>query len=482
MYAFNSGDVAFPNEVVIGAGTAQSGYGLWVSHDGTNDALTVDSSGIVYSDTTYDNTSVEAANVYIDAEGEFYRSTASSRKYKTDINYQGVDGNLVYQLQPASFKEKRTGQEFIGFITEDVAEVDPRLVLFDQEGAPDALRYDHFSALLAKAIQDLKIEIDNLKAETTTSTESLTVVDNPDLDIETLVVQQAATFYGTLYVKGEAGFEHKVVFEDEVEFQDHIIVADDTAGTAIVLANTTSTAIVFAKEYQKTPRITLASNGDPRARFWLEDKSIQGFKIVIAEPQETDLSFDWIALAVKTDENQPQPAGEPPIIKNLLISRTEVGLDEKVEFWVTATDPDTTGAILNYSWSVSPEIGSLTSPDSSRTNWSVSNLDSNTELTVTVTVSDGINSVSESKTLTLLGTSQEVPPAERPTIVLGCTDQLALNYNSEANEDDGSCEYEVVQETPTSTEEIVVEEEPTATTTEEVVVEETEGGVGGPEL
>jgi hypothetical protein len=489
--------------------SAQSGYGLWVSHDGTNDALTVDTSGIVYSDTTYDNTSASAANVYIDAEGELYRSTASARKYKTDIDYQGVDGDLVYQLQPASFKEKRTGQEFIGFIAEDVAEVDPRLVLFDEEGNPDALQYAHFTSLLAKAIQDLKIEVNNLKAETTTSTESLTVVDNPDLDIETLVVQQAATFYGTLYVKGEAGFEHKVVFNEDIEVKGKIYGSKDQAGTAIIPAQATSTEIIFEGEYEVVPKVAVSLQDVKPIFYGIKNKSVAGFKIVLAQPFVEDLTFDWITLAVKTNGEQPQPVGEPPIIENLLISRTEVQANEEVEFWALVNDSDTTGAFLNYSWTISPGVGNL-SNDSAKVYWTATETEFDTELIITVTVSDGINSVSESGTLTLLGTSQEEPPIEEPPepiIVLGCIDELALNYNPEATEDDGTCEYEVVQETPTTTEPIVilgcldetalnydpeateddgsceyeVVQEETTTTTEEVVIEDIPDGVGGPE-
>ena len=116
------------------------------------------------------------------------------------------------------------------------------------------------------------------------------------------------------------------------------------------------------------------------------------------------------------------------------------------------------------------------------------------EVTVTVTVSDGTNEVSESKVIIVVGNStppteeppveEEVPPTDQtptstepfeppqdePVIVLGCMDQTALNYQPEANYDDGSCEYN---------QEPVVEE-PTSTSTEEIVQGEdsdtTQGG------
>jgi len=42
----------------------------------------------------------------------------------------------------------------------------------------------------------------------------------------------------------------------------------------------------------------------------------------------------------------------------------------------------------------------------------------------------------------------EQPPAEDPTVVYGCTDSSATNYNSSATQDDGSCQYPPVEENP----------------------------------
>ena len=108
----------------------------------------------------YDLTTGAAANVVIAANGIFYRST-SSAKYKTDINYEGVDGSKVYNLKPVSFKDKKSHVEYLGFIAEDVHEVEPRLVDYDKDGNPDALHYGNFTALNTKAIQDLKGVIDS---------------------------------------------------------------------------------------------------------------------------------------------------------------------------------------------------------------------------------------------------------------------------------------------------------------------------------
>jgi len=102
------------------------------------------------------------ANVYVSSSNQLMRATSSSR-YKTNINYDDIDLTNIYGLKPASFVYVGGEKEYIGFIAEDVAEVEPRLVEFDKNGRPDAVCYDHITALLTSAVQELKKQNDELK-------------------------------------------------------------------------------------------------------------------------------------------------------------------------------------------------------------------------------------------------------------------------------------------------------------------------------
>ena len=117
----------------------------------------------IYGIHDYDNAGGTAVN--IDADGRLHRDS-SSKRYKKDIDYNSVDGNKIYSLKPVAYKCKQgNDDEYIGFIAEDVANVEPRLVCFDKKGAPDSVHYSHFTALLTKAVQDLKAENDAVKEE-----------------------------------------------------------------------------------------------------------------------------------------------------------------------------------------------------------------------------------------------------------------------------------------------------------------------------
>jgi len=104
-----------------------------------------------------------AANMFIDGSGFLFIST-SSKKYKRDIDYQGVDWRKILALKPVSFKDKKDKKspEFIGFIAEDVHEVEPRLVTYIKN-KPNGLNYGNFTALNTAAIQHLVNEIEELK-------------------------------------------------------------------------------------------------------------------------------------------------------------------------------------------------------------------------------------------------------------------------------------------------------------------------------
>jgi hypothetical protein len=304
--------------------------------------------------------------------------------------------------------------------------------------------------LLQNEIENIYGILENNSASTTTQELAIT---QADIEIETLVVNEAATFYGTLYVQGEAGFMHKVTFEEDIEVKGKIYASSDQAGTVTIAANATSTEVVFNKEYEVVPKIAVSANINLLGNsFWIDQKTATGFRINLSEPTEFVSSFDWIALAVKGEE---EPQGEPPIIDNVLISRTEVGLSEQVELWVIASDPDTNSAILNYSWSVSPNIGIFTANESYITNWSSDSALENTDLVFTITVSDGKNSITESRSIRLV-INQNDEEDTSPVVILGCTDETATNYNPGATEDDGTC---IPTETASNPEEEIPTEE-----------------------
>ena len=103
----------------------------------------------------YANTTAAAANVQIDSNGYFARST-SSLKYKNSItNYdKGLD--IVNQLRPVYYKGNNDGDTiFAGLIAEEVHDLGlTEFVQYTEDGTPDALSYSHMVSLLTKAIQE----------------------------------------------------------------------------------------------------------------------------------------------------------------------------------------------------------------------------------------------------------------------------------------------------------------------------------------
>jgi len=206
----------------------------------------------------------------------------------------------------------------IGFIAQEVDQIIPEVVSHDSEYL--GLSYGSFAPILAGAIQEQQAQIEVLKAQISSSTglavtqpessQSTIAVTDQDPYFNTLRVAGATTFYGTITVIGEAGFQSKVTFEKEVEFNDHLLVDQDTAGSVVIPQGESSAMISFQKPYEAMPRIVanLQSSGTPVFMpYLIADKSTSSFRIILENPAPSDLYFDWIALASKDIE---RPAGQ----------------------------------------------------------------------------------------------------------------------------------------------------------------------------
>ena len=75
---------------------------------------------------------------------------SSSRRYKTDIQPIDRASESLLALRPVSFRYKThtdTTPQF-GLIAEEVAEVNPNLVIYDADRKPYTVRYDAVNAML----------------------------------------------------------------------------------------------------------------------------------------------------------------------------------------------------------------------------------------------------------------------------------------------------------------------------------------------
>ena len=114
--------------------------------------------GSIRGVTTINN---DAIPVLIDSDSQL-GTMSSSRRYKTDVKPMDKASESILALNPVSFRykdHKDTTPQF-GLIAEDVAEVNPNLVIYDADGKPYTVRYDAVNAMLLNEFLKARRQID----------------------------------------------------------------------------------------------------------------------------------------------------------------------------------------------------------------------------------------------------------------------------------------------------------------------------------
>ena len=77
-------------------------------------------------------------------------TVTSSERFKKDINSMGNMSEAIFSLRPVTFHYKgdSTNTPNCGLIAEEVAKVNPDLIIVDNEGKPETVRYEQINAML----------------------------------------------------------------------------------------------------------------------------------------------------------------------------------------------------------------------------------------------------------------------------------------------------------------------------------------------
>jgi hypothetical protein len=105
-------------------------------------------------------TSVTGSAVVVSSSGQL-GVTISSERFKTAIAPMGSNSEKLQQLRPVTFHLKTDpgGALQYGLIAEQVAKVYPELVIRDQDGRIDGVRYDELAPMLLNEVQQQQQKI-----------------------------------------------------------------------------------------------------------------------------------------------------------------------------------------------------------------------------------------------------------------------------------------------------------------------------------
>lgn len=107
--------------------------------------------------------STSGTAVVADANGKLYKSSSSLR-YKDHVAPLVDTFSKILQTQPKSFVYKDTNTYDIGYLAEDFNTMGlTNLVIYDNYGRPDAIKYDRITLYLVEIMKQQQIDIDSLK-------------------------------------------------------------------------------------------------------------------------------------------------------------------------------------------------------------------------------------------------------------------------------------------------------------------------------
>ena len=146
--------------------------------------LRIDKEVRLYNQNAYDSTTATAANLVVQSDGRFIRST-SSGKYKTDVEtLEDSYADALLNCRPVWYRSLSSADNpfygYWGFIAEEVAKIDPRLVhwkttepVVQEDGSlehvpcepePEGVAYDRFVPHLLNLIKRQKEQIEAMEA------------------------------------------------------------------------------------------------------------------------------------------------------------------------------------------------------------------------------------------------------------------------------------------------------------------------------
>jgi len=131
------------------------------------------------------------APVIVSVDGQL-GTVASSERFKKDIATMDKASNAILSLRPVTFhyKTDTTGTPQFGLIAEEVAKVNPALVLPDKEGKPYTVRYDAVNAMLLNEFLKEHRVVQELKFTATAQEATIT-------QLKSIVAQQQNDFQAT---------------------------------------------------------------------------------------------------------------------------------------------------------------------------------------------------------------------------------------------------------------------------------------------
>ncbi len=104
--------------------------------------------------------------VYISSTGQL-GVLASSERYKTNVASLGSRTEKLSQLRPVSFSLKsdpKAGVQY-GLIAEEVAKVYPELVIRDEKGKIEGVRYEELTPMLLNEIQRQQAQLRDMQQQ-----------------------------------------------------------------------------------------------------------------------------------------------------------------------------------------------------------------------------------------------------------------------------------------------------------------------------
>jgi hypothetical protein len=104
--------------------------------------------------------------VYVTTSGQL-GVVASSERYKTNVASMGSSSEKVRELRPVTFRLKsdpKAGRQY-GLIAEEVAKVYPELVIRNEAGQAEGVRYEELTPMLLNEVQRQQQELAELKQQ-----------------------------------------------------------------------------------------------------------------------------------------------------------------------------------------------------------------------------------------------------------------------------------------------------------------------------